>query len=60
MVVEVTVESPFMSCEKCGGKFSYVFLDNIREGEIYECEFCNNIKLKRYPQEEIDVMEYDN
>ena len=56
----MSVESPFMSCDKCGAKFSFVFLDNISEGEIYECEFCNNIKLKRYSQEEIGVMEYDN
>lgn len=53
-------ESPFMSCEKCGGKFSWVYVDTILEGEIYECEFCNNIFLKRNEQEEVDVVRYDN
>ena len=53
-------ESPFMDCAKCGAKFSFVFVDSISEGEIYECEFCNDIQLKRYPQEKVDVMEYDN
>tara|TARA_B100000029_G_C17203078_1_gene825151 strand:+ start:202 stop:375 length:174 start_codon:yes stop_codon:yes gene_type:complete len=53
-------ESPFMSCEKCGGKFSWVYVDTISEGEIYECEFCNNIFLKRNEQEQVDVVRYDN
>ena len=56
----MSIESPFMSCPNCGAKFSFVFVDSISEGDIYECEFCNNIKLKRYAQEETDVMEYDN
>ena len=61
MVVKLSkTESPFMACDVCGAKFSFVFIDSITEGDIYECEFCNDIKLKRYEQQKLDVMEYDN
>jgi len=49
-----------MLCERCGAKFSFRFIDNINEGDIYECEFCNQIIIKGRTQEEEDVMEYDN
>ena len=38
---------PTEDCANCGARFSWMFVDSIHEGDIYECEKCNNIILKR-------------
>lgn len=46
---------PMNECDNCGIRFSWLFVDSVAEGDIYECERCNNILLKRY-----EVIEDDN
>ena len=46
---------PDEACSKCNLFFTWLFVDNVEEGDIYECERCNNIILK-----EIEVIEDDN
>mgnify|MGYP003111660836 CR=1 FL=1 len=46
---------PTMACTNCDARFSWLFIDSIAEGDLYECENCNNIVLKR-----IEVVEDDN
>jgi DNA-directed RNA polymerase subunit RPC12/RpoP len=46
---------PTEDCANCGARFSWLFVDSIHEGDIYECEKCNNIILKVF-----EVIEDDN
>tara|TARA_R110002020_G_scaffold27051_2_gene87144 strand:+ start:1461 stop:1619 length:159 start_codon:yes stop_codon:yes gene_type:complete len=46
---------PMDECGNCGIRFSWLFVDSVEEGDIYECERCNNIFLKRE-----EVVEDDN
>jgi len=41
------------SCKRCAAEFSWVFVETISEGDVYECDFCNNIVV-------ITNMKWDN
>jgi DNA-directed RNA polymerase subunit RPC12/RpoP len=44
---KTVVNAPWMTCERCDSKFCFEFMENIDEGDIYYCIYCNHMKLDR-------------
>ncbi len=42
---------PTISCDMCGAAFSWIFVDNTDDADIYECEHCNNMRMFRIENE---------
>ena len=51
---------PIHGCSNCGRNFTWLFVDSIAEGDIYECEHCNNLVLKPIEVIEADTVRADN
>ena len=47
---------PLEACSNCGRTFTWLFVDSIAEGDIYECEHCNNLILKPIEAITVDVV----
>ena len=47
VVINMKRKFPWMVCEMCGATFSFVFYDSVQEGDIWECENCNHMKMDR-------------